>query len=105
MAEGNSQRKPHCPAQDHEKVVHEASAPSTHGQRSDTTQSSKSGILARYEQSDRRYRDICNAFKIRNQKETLVPHSIRKYPSAKVIADILDFEEESYLIMVDYYSD
>ena len=49
--------------------------------------------------------DICNAFKIRNQKETLVPHSIREYPWAKVGADIFDFEEESYLIMVDYYSD
>ncbi|XP_068756228.1 uncharacterized protein [Montipora capricornis] len=40
-----------------------------------------------------------------NQKETLMSHSIPDRPWSKIGADLFEFKQEHYLVLVDYYSD
>ncbi|XP_068712445.1 uncharacterized protein [Montipora foliosa] len=40
-----------------------------------------------------------------NQKENLMLHSIPDRPWSKIPADLFEFKEEHYLVLVDYYSD
>ena len=41
----------------------------------------------------------------RNQKEPLHPHEVPTRPWSKLAADIFQFENEQYLLIVDYYSE
>ena len=48
--------------------------------------------------------DICNTLKAQQQREPLIPHEPPTRPWARVDIDLLDFEGQTYVIMVDYYS-
>ena len=48
--------------------------------------------------------DICQQEKPCNQKETLKQHTVGQIPYKKIGVDICDFQGNTYLITVDYYS-
>lgn len=47
---------------------------------------------------------VCQKFKPSNQKEPLIPHEIPSRPWEKVGVDLFDFNNQKYLIIVDYYA-
>ncbi|XP_018404140.1 PREDICTED: uncharacterized protein LOC108780822 [Cyphomyrmex costatus] len=47
---------------------------------------------------------ICERYSNANTKEPLISHEIPKVPFEKVASDILQFREENYLVLQDYYS-
>ncbi|KYN20537.1 Uncharacterized protein K02A2.6 [Trachymyrmex cornetzi] len=47
---------------------------------------------------------ICERYSNANTKEPLLSHKIPEVPFAKVASDILQFREENYLVLQDYYS-
>lgn len=47
---------------------------------------------------------ICNTYKRRNQKETLIPHEVPDRPWQKVGIDIFEYVSNSYVLVVDFYS-
>lgn len=47
---------------------------------------------------------ICAKYRANNIKEPLIPHEIPTMPFIKVACDLLDFENESYLVLSDYLS-
>lgn len=47
---------------------------------------------------------ICEKFRNKNPKEPLMPHEIPNKPFAKIALDILQFGNQNYLVVVDYYS-
>ena len=48
---------------------------------------------------------VCQESRNRNQKEPLHPHEVPTHPWSKLAADIFQFENEQYLLIVDYYSE
>ena len=48
---------------------------------------------------------VCHESRNRNQKEPLHPHEVPTRPWSKLAADIFQFENEQYLLIVDYYSE
>ena len=46
----------------------------------------------------------CCMYQRRNMKEPLLCHEVPSRPWAKVGADIFELQENSYLVLVDYYS-
>jgi hypothetical protein len=47
---------------------------------------------------------ICEKFQNKNYKEPLMPHSIPERPWKKLGSDILEIGQETYLVIIDYYS-
>lgn len=47
---------------------------------------------------------ICEKFKPKNVKESLMPHEIPDLPFQKVAVDLFDYAGDSYLVLVDYLS-
>ena len=48
---------------------------------------------------------VCQESRNRNHKEPLHPHEVPTRPWSKLAADIFQFENEQYLLIVDYYSE
>jgi hypothetical protein len=48
--------------------------------------------------------NTCQKYANQQQKEPLMPHAIPDLPWCKVGMDIMDFQEKSYLVVVDFYS-
>ena len=48
---------------------------------------------------------VCQESRKSNQKEPLHPHEVPTRPWSKLAADIFQFENEQYLLIVDYYSE
>ena len=48
--------------------------------------------------------DICRTYETSQQKETLMPHEVPLCTWEKVVTDIFEFKNKSYLVTVDYYS-
>lgn len=46
----------------------------------------------------------CQKYLNRNIKEPLIPHSVPDGPFQKVCADICQFQNDTYLALVDYFS-
>ena len=49
-------------------------------------------------------RTTCNAFQKQQPKEPFIPYDIPELPWTKVGADLFEWNDKSYLIIVDYYS-
>ena len=47
---------------------------------------------------------VCNAFRNRQQKETLHPHDIPGLPWQVVGTDLFEFGGQTYLLVTDFYS-
>ncbi|KAF2893713.1 hypothetical protein ILUMI_12461 [Ignelater luminosus] len=47
---------------------------------------------------------ICNKYSNSNQKEPMIPHEIKNEPWQKVGMDIYEINNQTFLIIVDYYS-
>lgn len=47
---------------------------------------------------------VCNAFRNRQQKETLHPHDIPGFPQQVVGTDLFGFGDQTYLLVTDFYS-
>ena len=48
---------------------------------------------------------VCQEHRNKNQKEPLLPHEVPNRPWSKLGADIFQFGNEQYLLIVDYYSE
>ena len=48
--------------------------------------------------------EICLSTGSRQQKETMIPHDANSHPWSKVGLDLFDFNQQTYLVTVDYYS-
>lgn len=48
--------------------------------------------------------NTCQKYANQQQKEPLMPHAIPELPWCKVGMDIMDFQEKTYLVAVDFYS-
>ena len=48
--------------------------------------------------------DICAKYQRNNRKEPLIPHAVPSRPWYKVGADLFDFQDKRFLVLVDYYS-
>jgi hypothetical protein len=48
--------------------------------------------------------EVCNSNKKQQQKEPLQPHLVPNRPFQRIGADLLEFEQQQYLITADFYS-
>ena len=48
--------------------------------------------------------EVCNSNKKQQQKEPLQPHPVPNRPFQRIGADLLEFEQQQYLITADFYS-
>lgn len=48
--------------------------------------------------------DVCSTYQKRQSKEPLHPHSVPEKPWQKIGVDLFTFDQQEYLILVDYYS-
>lgn len=47
---------------------------------------------------------VCQKFQPSNPKEPLIPHEVPNHPWEKIAVDLFEFNKNTYLIVVDYYS-
>ena len=47
---------------------------------------------------------VCATFRSQNQKEPMIPHEIPELPWQKVASDLCEYQGETYLVIVDYFS-
>lgn len=47
---------------------------------------------------------MCQKFQPSNPKEPLIPHEVPNHPWEKIAVDLFEFNKNTYLIVVDYYS-
>ncbi|XP_022798951.1 uncharacterized protein K02A2.6-like [Stylophora pistillata] len=48
--------------------------------------------------------ETCLSTGSKQQKETMIPHEVKDHPWSKVGLDLFDFNQRTYLVTVDYYS-
>lgn len=48
--------------------------------------------------------DVCNTYQKRQTKEPLHPHSVPERPWQKIGVDLFTFDQQEYLLLVDYHS-
>ena len=48
--------------------------------------------------------ETCLSTGPKQQKETMIPHEVKNHPWSKVGLDLFDFNQRTYLVTVDYYS-
>jgi len=48
--------------------------------------------------------EICLSTGSKQQKETMIPHAVKEHPWSKVGLDLFEFNQRTYLVTADYYS-
>lgn len=48
--------------------------------------------------------EVCQKYKPSNPKEPLISHEMPSHPWEKIACDLFEFDKNTYLLMVDYYS-